>query len=65
MDSLLEKPLRRNGGDDILLVYRGWADILREDYKNAASDINKAAKINPRNEIVQYALKYLETMVED
>ncbi len=65
MEALLEKPLRRNGGDDILLVYRGWADILREDYKNAASDINKAAKINPRNEIVQYALKYLETMVED
>ncbi len=65
MDSLLEQPLRRNSGDDILLVYRGWADILREDYNKASSVLNQAAKINPGNETVQYALKYLETMVEN
>lgn len=64
MDALLELPLRRNGSDDILLVYRGWADILREDYNKAASVLNQAEKINPGNEMVQYALKYLETMVE-
>ncbi len=63
MDELIDPVLRKNRHDEVLIVYSGWADILRGDRKSAGEKLEKAKKINPDNELVLYALKYKETML--
>lgn len=55
--------LERFSHDDILTLYRGWAYILRKDYKKGSDFFEKASQINPNNEKVLYALKYRDTML--
>ena len=62
MDSLIDPLLRRNPYDEELLVYRGWAAILRGDIKKGSECFRSAQRINPNNETVRYAVKYIETM---
>ncbi len=64
IDSLIDPLLRRNAYDEILLVYRGWAAILRGDLKKGGEAFEKAEKINPNNGKVRYAVKYKETMIQ-
>ena len=54
----------RNSHDEILTLYRGWAAILRGDTEKGSSLFNKAEKINPNSELVLYAIKYRETMID-
>ena len=63
LDRVIDQPMSRNSHDEVLTVYRGWAALLREEYKKASDYFNKAEKINPNSEIVLYALKYIDTMV--
>ena len=62
MDNIVIPVLRHNSHDEVLTVYRGWADILRGDYKSGAEKFEKAGRINPNNELVRYALRYSETL---
>ena len=55
--------LDRNVRDEVLTVYRGWSEILRGDYKKGSDYFEKAKKINPNSNIVLYALKYRDTML--
>lgn len=64
IDELAAPLLRRNSHDEILTLYRGWAALLRGDTKDGAKLIEKAEKINPNNEKVRYAVKYIETMIQ-
>lgn len=58
------KPLwDRNNNDEILTLYLGWAEILRNNYKEGISFFEKAEKINPHSESVRYALRYKDTML--
>ena len=54
---------KRNAHDEILTLYRGWASILRGDIQVGTELFKNAEKINPGNELVIYALKYRETMI--
>ncbi len=63
MDGLIDPLLRRNPYDEELLVYRGWAAILRGDLKKGSECFGSAQRINPNNETVRYAVKYIETML--
>lgn len=62
MDALIDPLLRRNPYDEELLVYRGWAAILRGDSKKGGECFRSAQRINPNSETVRYAVKYIETM---
>ena len=63
MDEMIDPLLRRDPYDEELLVYRGWAAILRGDIKKGRECFGSAERINPNNETVRYAVKYLETML--
>ena len=63
IDSLTVPLLRRNSYDEELLVYRGWAAILRGDMKKGSEFFGSAERINPNNETVRYAVKYIQTML--
>ena len=64
IDRLTAPLLRRNGHDETLVVYSGWAEILRGNIKEGSALFEKAGNINPANEFVLYALKYKETMLQ-
>ena len=61
--TLTENQYKRNSHDEILTLYRGWAAILQGDAEKGGSLFNKAGKINPNSELVLYAIKYKETMI--
>ena len=63
MDRMIDPNLRRNSHDEVLLVYSGWADILRGNTAEGAGKFERAEKINPHNDLVLYAIKYKETML--
>ena len=54
----------RNSHDEILTLYRGWAAILRGDKEEGSRLFKKAGKINPTSELVLYAIKYRDTMID-
>lgn len=54
----------RNSHDEILTLYRGWAAILQGDTEKGSSLFTKAEKINPNSELVLYAIKYRDTMID-
>ena len=62
MDGMIDPLLRTNPYDEELLVYRGWAAILRGDLKKGRECFVSAQRINPNNDTVRYAVKYIETM---
>ena len=61
--TLTENQYKRNSHDEILTLYRGWAAILQGDAEKGGSLFTKAGKINPNSELVLYAIKYKETMI--
>ena len=61
--NMTKDQFQRNAHDEILTLYRGWAAILRGDIQMGTELFKKAEKINPGNELVIYALKYRETMI--
>ena len=63
MDDMIDPLLRRNQYNEELWIYRGWAAILRGDITKGADCFKRGEKINPDNETVQYAVKYIETML--
>ena len=64
LSELVNDLLIKNSHDDTLTVYSGWASVLRGDIKEGSRLFEKAGKINPQNETVRYALKYVETMIQ-
>ena len=64
IDRLTAPLLRRNGHDETLIVYSGWAEVLRGNADKGTELFEKAGKINPDNEFVLYALKYKDTMLQ-
>lgn len=53
----------RNSHDEVLTVYRGWASILKGNIDEGTDLFYKALKINPNSDLVLYAIKYRETMI--
>ena len=64
LESLIKPSLGRNSRDEILQTYYGWAELTRGDTQKAAQYFDRAEKINPNSEMVLYALKYKETMMQ-
>ncbi len=63
LEALTSDLLEKNLDDEVLSVYRGWAEILRKDYKKGEELFEKANKINPNSDVVIYAIKYKDTML--
>ena len=63
LERLTSDLLAKNPDDEVLTVYRGWAEILRKDYLKGEEFFNKAYKINPNSDAVIYAIKYKDTML--
>ena len=63
LENLAKPILSRNLHDEVATVYLGWADVLRGNYKKGSDLFEKANKINPDSEVVLYALKYRDTML--
>ena len=61
--TLTEDQYKRNSHDEILALYRGWAAILQGNIERGSELFNKAVKINPNSDLVLYAIKYRETMI--
>ena len=61
--TLTEDQYKRNSHDEILALYRGWAAILQGNIERGSEFFNKAVKINPNSDLVIYAIKYRETMI--
>ena len=61
--ALTEDQYQRNSHDEILTLYRGWASILQGDIEKGSELFKKAGKINPNSDLVLYAIKYRETMI--
>ena len=64
IEELVKPSLYRNRHDEVLQVYLGWAHLTRGEAQKAAKCFETAGKINPGSELVLYALKYKETMME-
>ena len=60
---ITEELYKQNSHDEILTLYRGWAAILQGDIEKGSELFNRAEKINPNSELVLYAIKYKETMI--
>lgn len=63
LEELTDDLLDKNPDDEVLTVYRGWAEVLRKDYIKGEEFFNEANKINPNSDTVIYALKYKDTML--